>query len=248
MESAIPEHLRTLRRCSSAMPEEHKPPYPAWTARFSPLTGRVVMAYFGIQGRNCPDISALDEVTDRFSSADCPGHWDIASCKDHAGFYNLMAIAYWPSAEQFERWKQSSLFHKWWNSPERENGEYGFFLEIVSPQPESFETIFSDKASPEGVARLAEGMSGEIREHGYFLRNYFTQSSSTRPGTRANSRTLFVTRTAPAAMACPAMAVSFGPIGVPARRSATRMSVVASTAARSQGRMASRRAQNASTS
>lgn len=103
MESAIPEHLRTLRRCSSAMPEEHKPPYPAWTARFSPLTGRVVMAYFGIQGRNCPDISALDEVTDRFSSADCPGHWDIASCKDHAGFYNLMAIAYWPSAEQFER-------------------------------------------------------------------------------------------------------------------------------------------------
>ena len=168
MESAIPEHLRTLRKCSSAMPEEHKPPYPAWTARFSPLTGRVVMAYFGIQGRNCPDISALDEVTDRFSSADGPGHWDIASCKDHAGFYNLMAIAYWPSAEQFERWKQSSLFHKWWNSPERENGEYGFFLEIVSPQPESFETIFSDKASPEGVARLAEGMSGEIREHGYW--------------------------------------------------------------------------------
>ncbi len=62
---------------------------------------------------------------------------------------------------------------------------------------------------------------------------FFTQSSSTRPGTRSNSLTLFVTRTAPAAIACPAMAVSFGPIGVPARRSATRMSVVASTAARS---------------
>ncbi len=79
-----------------------------------------------------------------------------------------MGIAYWPSAEQFESWKQSSLFHIWWNSPERENGENGFFLEIVSPQPESFETIFSDKASPEGAARLAEGMSGEIREHGYW--------------------------------------------------------------------------------
>ncbi len=36
-------------------------------------------------------------------------------------------------------------------------------------------------------------------------------------------------------MACPAIAVSFGPIGVPARRSATLTSVVASTAARSQG-------------
>ena len=34
-------------------------------------------------------------------------------------------------------------------------------------------------------------------------------------------------------MACPAIAVSFGPIGVPARRSATLTSVVASTAARS---------------
>lgn len=45
MESAIPEHLRTLRRCPSAMPDEHEPPFPAWTARFSPLTGRIVMAY-----------------------------------------------------------------------------------------------------------------------------------------------------------------------------------------------------------
>jgi hypothetical protein len=43
-------------------------------------------------------------------------------------------------------------------------------------------------------------------------------------------------------------AVSFGPIGVPARRSATFISVVASTAALSHGRMASRREQNASAS
>lgn len=48
-----------------------------------------------------------------------------------------------------------------------------------------------------------------------------TQSSSVSPGTRANSRTLFVTSTAPVAMACPAIAVSFGSIGVPASRNAT---------------------------
>lgn len=78
----------------------------------------------------------------------------------------------------------------------------------------------------------------------FVLQRYLTQSSSTRPGTRSNSLTLFVTSIAPAAMACPAIAVSFGPIGVPARRSATLISVVASTAARSQGRIASRRAQH----
>jgi hypothetical protein len=43
---------------------------------------------------------------------------------------------------------------------------------------------------------------------------YFAQSSSTNPGTRSNSLTLFVTSTAPTAMACPAIAVSFGPIGM----------------------------------
>ena len=96
---------------------------------------------------------------------------------------------------------------------------------------------------------LATSASGTKRT---FLKYPFcrqlTQSSSVRPGTRSNSSTLFVTSTAPAAMACPAIAVSFEPIGVPARRSATLISVVASTAAQSQGRMASRRVQNASTS
>ena len=46
----------------------------------------------------------------------------------------------------------------------------------------------------------------------------------------------------------PAMAVSFGPIGVPASRRATLISVVAFPAGRSHGRIALRRAQNASTS
>ncbi len=63
-------------------------------------------------------------------------------------------------------------------------------------------------------------------------RYYFTQSSSTRPGTCSNPLVLFVTSTAPAAMACPAIIVSFGPIGVPAVRRATLMSLVVSTAAR----------------
>lgn len=43
---------------------------------------------------------------------------------------------------------------------------------------------------------------------------YLAQSSSTRPGTLSNSRVLLVTSTAQTAMACPAIAVSFRPIGV----------------------------------
>lgn len=64
------------------------------------------------------------------------------------------------------------------------------------------------------------------------------QSSSVSPGTRSNSLVLFVTMIGLTAMACPAIAVSFVPIVVPARRSATLITVVASTAARSQGRTA----------
>lgn len=58
-------------------------------------------------------------------------------------------------------------------------------------------------------------------------RGYFAQSSRFSPGARSNSLVLFVTRIAPTAMACPAIAVSLGPIGVLAVRSATLMSPVA---------------------
>lgn len=168
MESAIPKHLRVLRHYPAALPEGHHPPFPAWTARFPPLTGQVVMAYFGVQGAEVINPSALQEVINRFSLTDGPAHWDMASCTDEMGFHNLMAIAYWSSPEQFQNWKQSSLFSEWWASPERENGEYGFFLEVVSPESDRFETIFSDKGAPEGVACLGEGMSGQMIEHGYW--------------------------------------------------------------------------------
>lgn len=168
MESAIPAHLRVARRCPVAMPDDHQPPFSAWTARFSSLTGQVVMAYFGVQAATAIAPAALHAVTGRFSSPYAPAHWDLATCVDDAGFHNLIAIAYWPSPQQFERWKTSSLFSAWWHAAEREAGEYGYFLEVVSPQADSFETIFSDRASPEGVASLAEGMSGEMQEHGYW--------------------------------------------------------------------------------
>ena len=51
----------------------------------------------------------------------------------------------------------------------------------------------------------------------------FPQTSTASPGTRANSFTLWVTSTSPAASACAAISRSSGPIGVPDRSSAARI-------------------------
>lgn len=69
---------------------------------------------------------------------------------------------------------------------------------------------------------------------------YFTQSSCFSLAIRANSRGLFVTRTAPAAIAWPAIAVLLRLLGVLAAASAALISVVVSTAARPQASTASR--------
>lgn len=168
MQSALPEHLRKPRHYSAQLPKDHQPPFPAWTARFSPLMGQVVMAYIGIQAADKVPFAALHDILHRFSLADGPLHWDVANYRDALNYHNLIAIAYWPSPQQFQRWKYSSLFAEWWDSAEREQEQFGYFLEVVSPATDRFETIFSDQTSPEGVAHLADSMSDEIIEHGYW--------------------------------------------------------------------------------
>ncbi|MFC0138968.1 phenylacetaldoxime dehydratase family protein [Erwinia mallotivora] len=168
MESAIPQHLRVAREHPATLPEDYQPPFPAWTARFTPLTGQVVMACFGVQAGTPLSLADLHPVTTRFAQPDGPLHWDTACCQDAMGFYNLVAIAYWASPQQFDQWQHSSGFHTWWSSPQREEGSCGYFLEVVCPTADRFETIFSDRSSKEGVAHLASGMSDEMQEHGYW--------------------------------------------------------------------------------
>lgn len=46
---------------------------------------------------------------------------------------------------------------------------HGRWIEILSPELGSMETLYSSVTSPEGVARVARaGFSGEIQEHGYW--------------------------------------------------------------------------------
>lgn len=167
MESAIPKHLRQPRIVSGGPAENYKPPYPAWTARFDPLVGQLVMAYFGVQGNDVVQPKDLEPVTDRFSDEDAPDHWDVASCVDAEGFKNCMTIAYWSNVDAYNRWRANSGFSLWWDAPEREEGKLGWFMEVVCPTADRFETSYSSPDRPEGVAHLANHMSGEIVEHAY---------------------------------------------------------------------------------
>ncbi|MGY2257726.1 phenylacetaldoxime dehydratase family protein [Pseudomonas sp. SDO55104_S430] len=169
MESAIPAHLRATRTQPAAMSEGHTPPFPAWATRFDPLIGQVVMAYFGVQSAATPGIEALEPITSLFSLPDGPGYWDPAHCQDAAGFHNLIAIAYWSDPVTFERWRQESGFDAWWNDPQRLTEQVGWFIEIVSPTADRFETLQASLGAPEGVSHLAKSLSDNpVQEHGYW--------------------------------------------------------------------------------
>ena len=168
MEHSIPEHLRQQRRLPSATPEHYQPPFPAWAARFDPLVGQVVMAYFGVQGQQPVTLADLAPITQRFDSALGPLHWDAAHCVDGHGFHNCIAIAYWADVQAFEQWRHTSGFAQWWQAPAREHAAQGWFLEVVCPTAERFETVFSSPDMAEGIAHLASHMSQPILEHAYW--------------------------------------------------------------------------------
>lgn len=168
MESSIPEHLRQERRLAGGTPENFEPPFPAWVARFDPLVGQVVMAYFGVQGQQPVTVSDLAPITQRFDAADAPLYWDAAHCIDGQGFHNCIAIAYWADVQAFDQWQQASGFVQWWQDSARESGALGWFLEVVCPTADRFETVFSSPDMPEGIAHLARHMSDPILEHGYW--------------------------------------------------------------------------------
>lgn len=168
MESAIPEHLRQPRRHPGNLPQGYQPPFPAWSARFDPLVGQVVMAYFGVQSLQPVGLADLAPITACLEASQGPAYWDAAQCVDAQGFHTCIAIAYWADVTAFEQWRQGSGFAQWWQDPARETGPRGWFLEIVSPTAERFETVFSAEDVPEGIGHLASHMSEPILEHGYW--------------------------------------------------------------------------------
>jgi aldoxime dehydratase len=172
MESAIPPHLRCPRTREPRASADYKPPYPAWVARMKPSVSQVVMAYFGVQSKGDQHAAvAADSMAwllEQFAVEGGPGHHDLARYVDEEGFDTVVAIAYWDDPSVFQRWLAGPSLSQWWNDEQRTSDGVGYFREIVCPKATHFETLFSTPDRFEGVAVLADALSDEIQEHGYW--------------------------------------------------------------------------------
>lgn len=167
MESAIPAHLTTLRSRHRRVPDDYRPPYPSYVARHKPTVSRVVMAYFGLQYRGEPPqaaAGALAELAARFGGEDGPSHWDRAQDVDQAGFSNVISAAYWDDVARFDRWFAAA--REAWTGGSGDG--VGRFIEVLRPGVTRYETLFSSPDRPEGIAVVADGISGEVQEHAYW--------------------------------------------------------------------------------
>ncbi|MBR0857560.1 phenylacetaldoxime dehydratase family protein [Bradyrhizobium liaoningense] len=167
MESAIPLHLETQRTRHKRVPDDYQPPYPSFVARYKPAVSRVVMAYFGVQYRGATPSAAteaLAEIARRFTAEGGPSHWDRAHHVDQAGYETVISVAYWDDIARFDNWFAPA--REAWTGKGREG--IGTFIEVLRPAVARHETLFSSLGRPEGVAAIAEGMSGEVQEHAYW--------------------------------------------------------------------------------
>jgi aldoxime dehydratase len=168
MESAIPEHLKSARTRHRRVPDDYVPPYPSFVARHKPTVQRVVMAYFGIQfrGTSAAAAQALAWLGSCFHTKDGPTHWDRASYVDEAGFTTVVTVAYWDDRATFDGWFPAA--RDGWTGDKRSFEGVGTFIEVLCPAVDGYETLFSSLGRSEGVAVLADGMSGEVQEHAYW--------------------------------------------------------------------------------
>jgi hypothetical protein len=133
----------------------------------------LVMAVIGAQypPSTPSDELGISTITNFITAVPPPTHpsfYELASVIDKCGASNKAVFAYWSSAELYKHWESSSGFSAWWKSSDRESDGHGWFLEVLNPTLDRFETIFSNNAHPEGAANMQESISGEVKEHGYW--------------------------------------------------------------------------------
>jgi aldoxime dehydratase len=193
LESAIPEHLARERTCPMAMKEEWQPPYPSYSARFEPSRNDLTMLILGVQapaesasaggttaGRpavgpaSAGSASGNGATRDAFhkhstafleaiDGAEAVAFRDQSEFVDATGALNRMVICY------LDGWADGSAdrIRRRWLDGSESRPDWGFFVEEIRPSLDRVETLYSS-AHVQGVGHLADSLSGEIREHGYW--------------------------------------------------------------------------------
>lgn len=167
MESAIPTHLRCPRSRHRRVPDDYQPPYPSFVARHAPSVSRVVMAYYGVQhapAEQATAEAALAGLAGAFAATGGPGHWDRAAETRPDGTRTVLLAAYWDEPARFEAW-HASHGARWAREPRQ---GLGSFVEVLTPQVQRYETLFSSPDRSEGIAVLSQGMSAMVMEHAYW--------------------------------------------------------------------------------
>lgn len=176
LESAIPPHLQCARSTPSHCGENYIPPFDAYTTRFPESITQVVTAIIGVQSTQTPTSSpgVIAEITKIASflapapDNSTPSFWEPCAYTDASGAFSIAAIAYWPSVERFEEWKEKSGFAAWWQVLDAPVLEYGFWMEVFSPTMDRVETALGRSDIEEGMGHMGNGPSGAVREHGYW--------------------------------------------------------------------------------
>lgn len=173
LESAIPEHLRRERTCPMAMKETWQPPYPSYSARFDPTRTDLTMLILGVQepaetaSRSGTTRAAFQEhctaFLERIDGSGAVAFRDQSEFVDEAGALNRMVVCY------LDGWADgcADRLRLRWMEGSESRPDWGFFVEEIRPSLDRVETLYSSD-HVQGVGHLADSLSGEIREHGYW--------------------------------------------------------------------------------
>jgi len=146
-------------------PENFQNPYPAYSSEFPGSQHEVTVVQIAVQYR--PESTATAERLInivRTSLNVAFGPWCSEACThvDHAGFCNVIYIAYWDTREDFMKWKSSPQVCEWLDSVH----DVGHWLEAFTCPLGQMETSYSAKISSWGLAgKLPKRLESQ---HSYF--------------------------------------------------------------------------------
>ena len=168
MESAIPPHLQVSRSRHRRVPDDYQPPYPSFVARHRPEVGSVVMAYFGVQysGGHAQRLASGAEVARRLHSLRPTGR--VTGTALPMSTKLVIATRSRSPIGMIGPHSMSGFRERARPGPASRPLVSANSSRFCSPSVNNYETLFSSLGRPEGVAVVADGMSGEVLEHAYW--------------------------------------------------------------------------------